>query len=171
MSNEVDQESVNNLDSENEETITAMELLGAQISAALLDLADQQSEITAFFNRLLHEIEGLATWIDDAEETSLEMMAARASLTNIKKGATQSALQFQAFDRVEQLLRHVMKNLQQMSDLADTAPCGLLDLIESTYSLEHEHTLLNLARHGATRKELLTRSPPPAPQQDDNELF
>ena len=69
-----------------------------------------------------------------------------------------------------QRLRHVIQNLQQMSELADAPADGLLNLIQTTYSLEHEHALLELARRGAERNELMAPAGRSEPH-DDSELF
>ena len=148
-----------------------LDLLYAQINGALQDLSQSESEIIEFFNHTRYQVDGLVEWIDEAEEKSLEMAAAHASLTRIKNAADRSIQHLQAFDRVEQRLRHVMENLEQLSQVSDFNAPYLIDLFEASYSLEHELQLIRLVREGASKQELVNCAAAQHTQSGGSELF
>ena len=148
-----------------------LDLLCAQINAALEEVSQSESMVIEFFNHTRYQVDGLVEWIDAMEEKTLETATAHASLLSIKNAAASSIQDLQSFDRVAQRLRHVMENLEQLSQAADLNAPHLIDLFEESYSLEHEHKLIKLARAGASKQQLIDSAVIESSQTGDSELF
>ena len=133
----------------------ALDLLSAHIKAALLDLENPQRIVSGFFNDVVCELESLHGEFDQVIDCGTGKAELLARLARLKKDASRSILEFQAFDRVEQRLRHVQQRLHLIADNAHSPQPQQLDLIKSTYSMEHENTLHELLESGVSRSQLL----------------
>ncbi len=150
-----------------------LDLLSAHIAAALVDLENPQETIAAFFNDVVSNLESVMDGIAESSMQQEQKDSLIIRLSALRQGANKSILDFQAFDRVEQRLRNVQQSMHLIADNKQSQQPEQLDLIKSTYSMEHEQTLHKMMVQGIDRVELLefcakTES---APCDDNVELF
>ncbi len=151
----------------------ALDLLSAHIKSALLDLENPQRIITTFFNDVVCELEKIQTELHELLGDEVNQSEILQKLMGLRKDASRSILEFQSFDRVEQRLRHVQQSLHLIADNAKSPQPEQLDLIKSTYSMEHENTLHELLQTGVSRNQLLEQCAltDAAATDDSMELF
>lgn len=151
----------------------ALDLLSAHIKSALLDLENPQRIITTFFNDVVCELEKIQTELHELLGDEVNQTEILQKLMGLRKDASRSILEFQSFDRVEQRLRHVQQSLHLIADNATSPQPEQLDLIKSTYSMEHENTLHELLQTGVSRSQLLEQCAltDAAAADDSMELF
>lgn len=135
----------------------ALDLLSAHIKAALVDLENPQRIVSGFFNDVVCELESLQGELARIFPDESQLPELLARLDSLKQDACRSILGFQSFDRVEQRLHHVQQSLHLIADNAQSPQPEQLDLIKSTYSMEHENTLHKLLESGVSRSQLLEK--------------
>lgn len=137
------------------EDSVALNLLGAHIQAALIDLENPQKIIAAYFNDIVCKLDAVLSELTELPENEGKCSAVVNQLSSLKAEASQSILEFQAFDRVEQRLRNIQCGLQLVADNRNSPQQKQLELIKSTYSMEHEQTLHKLIEQGLSKGKLL----------------
>lgn len=150
-----------------------LDLLSAHIASALVDLEGPQQTIAAFFNDVVSNLESVVSEIETSSMPDDQKGRMISRLSELRQGANKSIMDFQAFDRVEQRLRNVQQSMHLIADNEQSQQPELLDLIKSTYSMEHEQTLHKMMVQGIDRVELLEfcMKTETAPCDDNVELF
>lgn len=150
-----------------------LDLLSAHIAAALVDLESPQETIAAFFNDVVLNLESVMDGVAESSIQQDQKDSLLVRLSALRQGANKSILDFQAFDRVEQRLRNVQQSMHLIADNKQSQQPEQLDLIKSTYSMEHEQTLHKMMVQGIDRVELLEfcAKAETTPCDDNVELF
>ena len=151
----------------------ALDLLSAHIKSALIDLENPQRVVSSFFNGVVCELDDVHAELSELLGDAAAQPELLKKLAKLKQDANRSILEFQAFDRVEQRLRHVQQSLHLIADNAQSPQPEQLDLIKSTYSMEHENALHELLESGVSRNQLLDQCSSTVAEacDDDMELF
>lgn len=137
-----------------------LDLLSVQLEAALADLNAPQKEAVEFFNLVIQRVDAIRDEIIVGDEQSLDR--SRDLLSHLKIIASRSIVEFQSFDRVEQRITNVKNSLSHLAESIHENPelsqmasnQELSNLVKSTYSLSHEHSLHELMEKGASIDEL-----------------
>lgn len=149
-----------------------LELIGAQLSSALLDIEKSQGIITGFFEKVLKDIGEIDSGVAELESID-DGRALKLKLQELKLTATNSIVEFQTFDRTEQRLRSAIANLHLVSDNLHLNEQEHLKLMKGSYSLADQQALHDLVIAGCNRTQLLDQcfSLFKEPEDDGIELF
>ena len=171
------------------DTLTMLSITIAQISTSLSESNSNIDRLSSAFSNIANNvltIHNSAMSMSRAEpKDQMELELIQASSSAAKAKISQTVVDFQLFDRLDQRLTHVIKSLDDMSALIQNPerlqdPVAWMELqsnLHNSYSMESERLMFASIMGGSSIEEAIAIYHTNAPEQsertesDDVEVF